>query len=225
MKGIIAVLIILMAAYLILATSSGSESAFRIPGYGNSEALASGTDMKRIEERMNEALSSLEAHRRAAIDRRLASGITNTGLSGSEDNSSKLPATSFHSSNLNINATINSTINSTINATMNTTMNTTNSSSLNSPALNSSIARLPAGSGNRLSSSESGEEASHEGTLNESGHAGPEAIGANSRTNFKGFYGITASQHEMGKNDIDSRTFLSGTFSMDKTVKFQDRGI
>lgn len=188
MKGIITVLIILMAAYLFLATSSGGESALRIPGYGNSEALASGADMKRIEERMNEALSSLEAHRRAAIDKKLASGITNTNLSGSKDNS-------------------------------------TNSSSMNSPALNTSVASLPTDSGNGSASSEFEKEASHESTLNESGHAGPEAIGANSRTNFKGFYGITASQHEMGKNDIDSRTFLSGTFSMDKTVKFQDRGI
>lgn len=187
MKGIIAVLIILMAAYLFSATSSGGVSALSIPGYGNSGALASGADTKRIEVMMNEALSSLEAHRRAAIDRKLASGIINNNLSGSENNS-------------------------------------TNSSAVNSPALNSSVAGLPAENGNRPASGESGEKAS-EGTLNESGYAEPGGIGANSRANFKGFYGITASQHEVGKNDIDSRTFLSGTFSMDKTVKFQDRGI
>jgi len=188
MKGIIAVLIILMAAYLFSATSSGGESALSIPGYGNSGALASGADTKRIEVMMNEALSSLEAHRRAAIDKKKASGIINTNLSGSENNS-------------------------------------TNSSSMNSPALNSSVASLPAENGNRSASSESGKKASSEGTLNESGYADLNGIGADSRANFKGFYGITASQHEMGKNDIDSRTFLSGTFSMDKTVKFQDRGI
>lgn len=188
MKGIIAVVIMLMAAHLFLATSSGGESALSIPGYGNSGALASGADTKRIEVMMNEALSSLEAHRRAAIDRKLASGIINNNLSGSENNS-------------------------------------TNSSSMNSSALNPSVASLPADSGNRSASSETEKEASHEGTLNESGYAGPEVIGADSRTSFKGFYGITASQHEMGKNDIDSRTLLSGTFSMDKTVKFQDRGI
>jgi len=209
MKGIIAVLIILMAAYLFLAMSSGGENAISIPGYGNSGALASGADTKRVEVRMNEALSSLEAHRRAAIDRKLASGIINTNLSGSEDNPTKLPTTSLNSSRSNINATINAT----------------NSSSTNSSALNSIAANLSADKGNRSASIESGKKASHEGTLNESGYAGPEVIGANSRANFKGFYGITASQHEMGKNDIDSRTFLSGTFAMDKTVKFQDRGI
>ncbi len=53
----------------------------------------------------------------------------------------------------------------------------------------------------------------------------PRGIESNSKANFKGYYGITASQHEMGKNNIDSKTFLSGTFALDKSVKFQDRGI
>jgi len=188
MKGIITVLIILMAAYLFSATSSGGESALSILGYENSGALATGADMKRVEVRMNEALSSLEAHRRAAIDEKKASGIINSNRSESENNS-------------------------------------TNSSAMNSSSLNSSVASLPAHKANRSAGSESGEKASSEGTLNESGYAEPEEIGANSRASFKGFYGITASQHEMGKSDIDSRTLLSGTFSMDKTVKFQDRGI
>ena len=42
MKGIITVLIILMAAYLFSATSSGGESALSILGYENSGALATG---------------------------------------------------------------------------------------------------------------------------------------------------------------------------------------
>lgn len=42
---------------------------------------------------------------------------------------------------------------------------------------------------------------------------------------FNGYYGMTASRHEMGKSGIDSRMFLNGTFEMDKTVKFQDQGI
>ena len=37
--------------------------------------------MKRVEVRMNEALSELEAHRRAAIDKKKASDIINTNLS------------------------------------------------------------------------------------------------------------------------------------------------
>jgi hypothetical protein len=188
MKGIITVLIILMAACLFSAMPSGGESSLSILGHENSGALETGADMKRVEVKMNEALSELEAHRRAAIDKKKASDIINTNLSESENNS-------------------------------------TNSSAMNSSALNSSVASLPADKAIRSAFSESGEKASSEGTLNESGYAESEGIGANSRANFKGFYGITASQHEMGKNDIDSRTFLSGTFSMDKTVKFQDRGI
>ena len=42
MKGIIIVLMVLMAAYLFSATSSGGESALSISGYENSGALATG---------------------------------------------------------------------------------------------------------------------------------------------------------------------------------------
>jgi hypothetical protein len=78
----------------------------------------------------------------------------------------------------------------------------TNSSAANSSSINSSMASLP------VSSS-----------------ADPSGIESNSKADFKGYYGITASQHGMGKNNIDSKTFLSGTFSLDKSVKFQDRGV
>ncbi len=54
---------------------------------------------------------------------------------------------------------------------------------------------------------------------------GQQGIGSSSNSKFLGHYAITSSQHQMGKNDIDSSTFLSGSFSMEKSVKFQDRGI
>ena len=54
---------------------------------------------------------------------------------------------------------------------------------------------------------------------------GEQGMGAISSSKFNGYYGITSSQHQMGKNKIDSSTFLSGSFSMEKAVKFQDRGI
>lgn len=50
-------------------------------------------------------------------------------------------------------------------------------------------------------------------------------VGANSSGSFQGFYGLTASRHEMGKSDIRSRMFLSGDFDVDKTVSFTDRGV
>jgi len=74
----------------------------------------------------------------------------------------------------------------------------TNSSLINSSSINSSMANLP---------------------------VSPRGIESNSKANFKGYYGITATQHEIGKNNIDSRTFLSGTFALDKSVKFQDRDV
>lgn len=55
--------------------------------------------------------------------------------------------------------------------------------------------------------------------------AGEQGIGAATNSKFNGYYGISSSQHQMGKNNIDSSTLLSGSFSMEKSVKFQDRGI
>ena len=49
--------------------------------------------------------------------------------------------------------------------------------------------------------------------------------GASSKGSFNGFYGMTASRHEIGKSGIDSSMFLSGNFEMEKSVKFQDQGI
>jgi hypothetical protein len=89
-----------------------------------------------------------------------------------------------------------------------TNQSATNSSAMNSSTIDSSILN-----------------SNIEGTLAQNGSASPQGIESSSKTSFKGYYGITASQHQMGKNDINSRTFLSGTFSMDKSVKFQDRGI
>jgi hypothetical protein len=55
--------------------------------------------------------------------------------------------------------------------------------------------------------------------------AGLQNIGSSSEARFKGYYGMTASRHEMGKSGINSHMFLSGNFEMDKNVKFQDQGI
>jgi hypothetical protein len=101
----------------------------------------------------------------------------------------------------------------------------TNSSSANSSSTNSSMANLPVSSSRALESEGSDNEKASGGTLTENSSADPKGIESNSKANFKGYYGITASQHEIGKNNIDSKTFLSGTFALDKSVKFQDRGV
>ena len=50
-------------------------------------------------------------------------------------------------------------------------------------------------------------------------------VGSFSKGSFNGYYGMTASRHEIGKSGVDSHMFLSGTFEMDKAVQFQDQGI
>ena len=77
----------------------------------------------------------------------------------------------------------------------------TNSSLNNSSLLNSSAANVADANKDRLN------------------------VGSFSKGRFNGYYGMTASRHEIGKSDIDSHMFLSGTFEMDKTVQFQDQGI
>jgi len=49
--------------------------------------------------------------------------------------------------------------------------------------------------------------------------------GASTKGRFKGFYGMSATRHEIGKSGIDSSMFLSGKFEMEKNVKFHDQGI
>jgi len=49
-------------------------------------------------------------------------------------------------------------------------------------------------------------------------------VGTSTRTSFNGYFGMTASRHEIGKSDIKSSMFLRGGFEVDKSVQFQDRG-
>ena len=59
---------------------------------------------------------------------------------------------------------------------------------------------------------------------NTESEAGREKIGSSSKGSMSGVYGITASRHEIGKSNIQSKMVLNGTFEMDKSVKFQDQG-
>jgi len=61
-------------------------------------------------------------------------------------------------------------------------------------------------------------------SINNATQLNPSGVGTSSRSSFKGYFGMTASRHEMGKSDIKSSTFLRGSFEVDKSVQFQDRG-
>ncbi|MHC1686787.1 MAG: hypothetical protein AB9879_03635 [Methanothrix sp.] len=84
-----------------------------------------------------------------------------------------------------------------------------NNSSLNNSSLNDTIRS---------------DSALNRSTLSGETSASPTGVATDSKTSFNGYYGITASRHEMGKSDIKSSTQLSGAFEIDKSVKFQDRG-
>ncbi len=97
-----------------------------------------------------------------------------------------------------------------------------NSSAINSSTMNSSIAHSP---NNGLDKVNSGKNQGYFPLdLEENGSAGLNGVSANSKAIFNGYYGITASRHEMGKSDISSKLSLNGAFDVDKTVKFSDRG-
>ena len=70
MKGVILVLMVLMAAVFFAALACG-QNALSIPGYEVSRTPATDADTKKIEDRMNEALSGLIIHRPAAIDNKI----------------------------------------------------------------------------------------------------------------------------------------------------------
>ncbi|HSD57727.1 MAG TPA: hypothetical protein VLB04_06055 [Methanotrichaceae archaeon] len=105
-----------------------------------------------------------------------------------------------------------------------------NSSVLNSTAINSSTINLSAinstANSTSIESDPSSDAIDGSGavTISGSSSASPQEVGSNSKANFNGFWGMEASQKGTGKNGINSRTFLSGGFEVDKTVKFQDRG-
>jgi hypothetical protein len=154
MKGVI-VFLFVIAALLQAATASGKFDSTSIILPEGSVSFTPGTDAKKVEDKMTEALVRIKQ--------------------------AKSPSS----------PQVNSTLNNI----------SINNSSSNSSPLNSSVAKVADANKDRLN------------------------VGSFSSGNFTGYYGMTASRHEMGKSNIASRMFLSGNFEMDKTVKFQDQGI
>lgn len=128
-------------------------------------------------------------------------------------NSTELNRTSINSSLLN-NSALNANINSTeVNLTDNLSAlyPAAMDLALNSTALNLS-ANNSSGS-KKVDSTQSGQ------------NIATQQIGDCVSGAVNGFWGIQSSQHQMGRNDINSKTFLSGGFEVDKSVKFSDRGV
>ncbi len=91
--------------------------------------------------------------------------------------------------------------------------------SINATSHNSSMINSSAKLSSPGSSAITGGSAITDGTTVSS-----QEMGSSSKGVSNGFWGIQASKHVMGQSDIKSQMFLSGTFDVDKTVKFSDRG-
>jgi len=61
-------------------------------------------------------------------------------------------------------------------------------------------------------------------TMATGGSSQPQGMGSGYKTSFNGYYSILASRHETGKSDIKSSMSLRGSFDVDKSVQFSDRG-
>lgn len=100
-----------------------------------------------------------------------------------------------------------------------------NSAAINSTAVNSTEINITAiNDSARDGDSVKAEGGSGAVSLSGSSSASPQGVASDSKASFKGFWGMEANQKVIGKNGINSKTFLSGDFEVDKTVSFQDRG-
>jgi hypothetical protein len=196
MKRIIVILFMIVAAVALLQAASSSKS----DSIG-SVFFTPGTDIKKVEDKMAEALVRLDSWKRARAEEKrepLVSEIEKAKLSSSP------------SVNLALN---NSTLNNI----------SINSSLGNSSLLNSSAVKVADANEDRLKSNEV--VPSNPAKIDANNLSARQNVGSSSKGSLNGYYGMTATRHEMGKSGIKSKMFLSGNFEMDKTVKFQDQGV
>jgi hypothetical protein len=174
MKRVIVILImILAAADLLLAGALSSESGFAgILGPDGAVVSTPGTDTKKVEDKMADALARLDSWKKARSEEKIEPLVSNSNPGNST------------LENISINSSLN-----------------------NSSLQNSSAAKV-----------------SDANEFDANSPAGRQNVGSSSKALFNGYYGMTATRHEMGKSGIKSKMFLSGNFEMDKTVKFQDQG-
>ncbi|MCK9566133.1 MAG: hypothetical protein M0Q43_08810, partial [Methanothrix sp.] len=169
----------------------GKSDFASILGPDGSVFFTPGTDTKKVEDKMAEALIRLDSWKKARAEEK-----------------SELPADNIGQPKL-------------------TRIPAVNSTPIDSNPGNSTLDNIsiigPLSNSSHLNSSKDQDADAIKFDANSS--AGLQNVGSSTKGSFDGYYGITASRHEMSKSSVDSRMFLSGTFEMDKTVKFQDRGI
>jgi hypothetical protein len=231
MRAEIALLIMLIVAFIFPAFSSVSQKDAFPGGLGEDQSFRLSilsSDSKRLEERMAGALANMisQSNSPGGGERGYSSSVapSSKGSNPLHGGFSSLGQSLLNRSAANISATNTADANLSVidfqaaNASINHSL--TNLSAISSQKANASIS--PSSSGLSAIGTSANQQAPESPPPAGGGEQG---MGASSSSKFNGYYGITSSQHQMGKNKIDSSTFLSGSFSMEKAVKFQDRGI
>jgi len=179
-RAMIVILMVMTAVLLSQAAASDQLDSAGFSGSGG-DIFSHGSDAKKMENKIAEALASLKPAINPALD---------------DLNSGNGPINNSNSQN-----------NNPGNISQNIGQNTSQNSSLDNSTVNS----------------EKHAQSNPFETAEGNSPAGQNA-GASSKGSFNGFYGMTASRHEIGKSGIDSSMFLSGNFEMEKSVRFQDQG-
>jgi len=204
MWKIAVLLMIILAVLLPAAEAYGLSDSAAVPGAGESIFLP-GSDAKKLQDKIAGALASLKTMKSGSAEESGGAepGRANTGSPETEKIDSKAGRNGMVQAN-------NSSSEGDIGINVNGSAD---------EGLNGTVGNQTPGSGDAGLSSINGS------SLDMSGAAGQQGVAASTAGSFRGFYGMTASRHEIGKSGIDSNMFLSGSFSMDKSVKFQDQGI
>ncbi|MDD4652680.1 MAG: hypothetical protein PHQ34_10675 [Methanothrix sp.] len=215
MKRIIVILLILLAANFIAAAALSSQPGFAgITRPANDVVSTPGTDVKKVEDKMADALAKMDSWKKVQAREKIEPSAGSTGQV--ESSSSPSPGSTESNS-----TEFNPIDGNSTGANLTSPNSTSDNSSINSPTIS------PPDNSSRSLDSSSGDNGADAGKVDasEATVLADQKIGSSSEGRFKGYYGMTAARHEIGKSGINSHMFLSGEFQMDKAVKFQDQGI
>jgi hypothetical protein len=221
---IIIILILLETANFIAVTAASSDSGFagiHVPaGSVFSTQIA---DTKKVEDKMADALAKMDSWKKAQAEEKIRTAAGRTDQA--EASSSPYPSSTESSAKSNSTEVSSIDSNSTEANLTSGNITSGNITSDNSSIISPPIS--PPGTSSESLDSSSGDNKADAGKFDASEATVPadQKIGSSSEGRFKGYYGMTAARHEIGKSGINSHMFLSGDFQMDKAVKFQDQGI
>jgi len=206
-------LFVLLATVVVFPMTCGTGALGPQIGLDSksSGSLITNSDARQVQDKMADALHRLNTWKEDQANKTAQARKTGELQPDPDDDAGAASVMPGADSNSNVPDVNNNSINeSAYRSSNNSSNNSTNNSSVNNPSLNVSS----------LDNSVSNPSA----TLSGNASAGQQGVASDSKASFNGYYGITASRHEMGKSDIKSSMQLNGAFEVDKSVKFQDRG-